>query len=471
MTSMKPIAIAAAALLAACSTMPAWQAAPDAVTVFTLETDGHAIARAITRAPSCPALEVAGAASVPMRVRAAPRAVPARVADNLGDSKPAVFDVLTCEAELPAAWTAGSAQVRIAGRPLPLPAAEVNTIVVLGDTGCRMKQPGNFFQDCAHSGTWPLEKIAGSAAALKPDLVIHVGDYHYRESPCPADEQSCSGSPWGYGYDAWDADFFHPARALLAAAPWVFVRGNHESCARAGQGWFRFVAAEHWTEARSCDDPKNDRDADFSAPFAVPLKRDGTPDTQLIVFDSSHATIKPYPADSNDYRHYFPELQAVDRLAAQAPHNFFLSHHPVLGFAPVLSGGTIEVRPGNGGLQSVMRQLHPGRLFGPGIDAALHGHIHLFEMVSFASGQPVTLVLGNAGSYRDVPLPSPLPTGTEPAPGAVVQNFTTTREFGFASLARQGGDWLLTEWDVDGHAMFHCTLHGASGRCDAAAQD
>ena len=56
---------------------------------------------------------------------------------------------------------------------------------------------------------------------------------------------------------------------------------------------------------------------------------------------------------------------------------------------------------------------------------------------------------------------------TEPAPGAVVQNFTTTREFGFASLTRQGGDWLLTEWDVDGRAMFHCTLHGANGRCDA----
>jgi hypothetical protein len=470
MKLMKRIPIAAAALLAACSNMPARQGASDAPTVFTLEVGGNAIARAITRAPACPALEAAGMAPVPMRVRAAPRTVPARGADKLGDNKPAVFDVLTCEADLPAAWTAGSIQVRIAGQPVPLPAAEVNTIVVLGDTGCRMKQPGNFFQDCEHSSAWPLAKIAGAAAALKPDLVVHVGDYHYRESPCPADQQSCAGSPWGYGFDAWNADFFRPASALLAAAPWVFVRGNHESCFRAGQGWFRFVAAERWTETRSCDDPQNDKDADFSAPYAVPLGH-GTADTQLIVFDSSHATIKPYKADSNDYSHYFAELQAVDRLAAQAPHNFFLSHHPVLGFAPELSGAKILARPGNGGLQSVMSELHPGRLFGPGIDAALHGHIHLFEMVSFASGQPVTLVLGNAGSYRDLPLPSPLPAGTEPAPGAMVQNFTTTREFGFASLSRRGDDWLLTEWDVDGHAMFHCTLHGASGRCDAPAQD
>ena len=37
------------------------------------------------------------------------------------------------------------------------------------------------------------------AAAQKPDLVIHVGDYYYRETPCPAGEAKCAGSPFGWG--------------------------------------------------------------------------------------------------------------------------------------------------------------------------------------------------------------------------------------------------------------------------------
>jgi hypothetical protein len=50
--------------------------------------------------------------------------------------------------------------------------------------------------------------------------VIHVGDYLYREDPCPAAAQAqCGGTPSGDNYGAWNADFFKPAAKLLAAAP------------------------------------------------------------------------------------------------------------------------------------------------------------------------------------------------------------------------------------------------------------
>jgi len=39
----------------------------------------------------------------------------------------------------------------------------------------------------------------------------------------------------------WNADFFDPAAPLLAVAPWIVVRGNHEDCDRAGEGWIRFL--------------------------------------------------------------------------------------------------------------------------------------------------------------------------------------------------------------------------------------
>src|SRR5580693_2482600 len=47
--------------------------------------------------------------------------------------------------------------------------------------------------------------------------------------------------PGAYGWDSWNADLFEPAVPLLAAAPWIMVRGNHEDCSRAGEGWFRFL--------------------------------------------------------------------------------------------------------------------------------------------------------------------------------------------------------------------------------------
>ena len=108
---------------------------------------------------------------------------------------------------------------------------------MLGDTGCRIK--GATLQACNDPAQWPFPQVAAAAASLKPDLVIHVGDYLYRESACPPGNQGCAGSPWGDNWTTWQADFFTPAQPLLAAAPIVLARGNHEDCKRAGPGWLR----------------------------------------------------------------------------------------------------------------------------------------------------------------------------------------------------------------------------------------
>ncbi|MFX8797610.1 metallophosphoesterase, partial [Acinetobacter baumannii] len=84
---------------------------------------------------------------------------------------------------------------------------------------------------------WPFKLGATLSASLKPDLVLHVGDFHYREKPCPAGNDGCAGSPWGDNWDVWREDFFAPADSLLRAAPWIMVRGNHELCDRGGHGW------------------------------------------------------------------------------------------------------------------------------------------------------------------------------------------------------------------------------------------
>ena len=124
---------------------------------------------------------------------------------------------------------AGSCRIRIPSR-----------VVVIGDTGCRIK--GTAVQDCNDPSKWPFASVASKAAESKPDLVIHVGDYLYREEPCPAGSQaSCGGTPAGDTWAAWNADFFTPAKNLLAAAPWAFARGNHRIVRRCSwRGWFYY---------------------------------------------------------------------------------------------------------------------------------------------------------------------------------------------------------------------------------------
>jgi len=70
---------------------------------------------------------------------------------------------------------------------------------------------------------------------------------------------------------------------LLTQAPWVFARGNHESCARSGQGWFRFIDYQAWDAQRTCNTVADYEAGDYSVPFAVSIGSEA----QIIVFDSS----------------------------------------------------------------------------------------------------------------------------------------------------------------------------------------
>ena len=138
---------------------------------------GSASARVATDSP-CPAVTIDGA-DYPMQVRAPAATIPQRpTASTLAESKPSAFPVATCELALPA----GASRVAIGGRPLPVPSRSPQRIVVIGDTGCRMKRADDAWQSCNDPNGWPFLRIAAAAARLKPDLVLHVGDYHYREN-------------------------------------------------------------------------------------------------------------------------------------------------------------------------------------------------------------------------------------------------------------------------------------------------
>lgn len=283
------VLLATSSLLLCCAAQAQTSTAENtSIAYVVLGENGVPVARLLTSDAQCPSIRF-DKREVRMSVRAVPESLPLRPTLSApADSKPSVFPLLTCEKVIPR----NTKSAMIGNLPLPLPPAEIKRIVVIGDTGCRLKKSDKAYQACNDSSLYPFAQVAAAAANWKPDLVVHVGDYHYRENACPADNPGCAGSPWGYGWDAWQADFFEPGAALLKAAPWVMVRGNHESCARAGQGWWRMIDPRPLLSARNCNDAANDNNGDFSDPYAVALGGGA----QLIVLDTSNTTLGIVPS-------------------------------------------------------------------------------------------------------------------------------------------------------------------------------
>ena len=424
---------------------------------------GKPFARVLTTDARCPLIRF-DAREVPMGVRAAPTSLPLRPTRSApADSRPSLFPLLTCEKEVPA----GTRSAAIGDLSLPLPKHEIKRIIVIGDTGCRLKKSDGAYQACNDSDLYPFARIAAAAANWKPDLVVHVGDLLYRENACPPGNPGCAGSPWGYGWNAWQADFFAPAAALLRVAPWVMVRGNHESCARAGQGWWRMIAPYPLLPGRDCNAAADDQAGDYSDPYAVPLGGDA----QLIVLDTSNTpggAIPPRDIRRVKYRDLYHRLE---KLSRQAAYNIVADHHPLLGFAAEQDRlGTLTLQPGNRGLQSVFAAIDP-LLMPPRVDVLLSGHVHMWQQVSFSSPHPTQFVSGFSGTMEDpVPLPARLPPGATPAQGAVVEQHSSwSHGFGYMTMERTGpAQWQVTVWDSSGRQLNTCSVTGRHSICALA---
>ena len=456
--------LSASALLAGCAAFnraPSGLSDQDSMYVV-LGEGGAPVARVLTSAASCPAIKIDGA-ELAMNVRAQPQTLPLRPTRSAPeDSKPSAFPLLTCEKFIPP----HAASISVAGRTLPLPHPQINRIVVIGDTGCRIKKSENAAQPCNDAQQYPFAAVAAAAAKWQPDLVVHVGDYLYRENACPEGNKGCAGSPWGYGWDAWNADFFDPARPLLQAAPWIMVRGNHESCSRAGQGWWRLIDPRQFVPGRDCVTAANDDNGDYSDPYAVPIGGD----SQFIVLDTSNTpggVIKPGDIRQIKYADMYRKL---DALSQQAGYNIGVNHHPILGFAAKEDkNGKISLNPGNGGLQSVFGAINPLYL-PPRVNAMLSGHVHVWEEVSFSSPHPTQFVAGFSGTAEDiVPLPETLSAGQTPAPGAIVEHFSSwVNGFGYMTMERNGASWDVKIWNVAGQQVNSCKIEGKRSVCQFA---
>ncbi len=380
---------------------------------------GSIEARAVVAAPGCPRARIDGVEHR-MQVRAA-----------ANPDFPTI-----CRIAVPRAARA----IAIAGHAIPLPAARVRRIVVVGDTGCRIQ--GAIVQDCADPRRWPFPQLAAAAARARPDLVIDVGDYLYRESACPVGNTGCAGSPYGDRWATWRADFFAPAAPLLAAAPWVVVRGNHEACGRAGVGWLRLLGPDPVAPGEAC--------VPHLAPYRITI---GT--LHLVVLDDANAPdVRRDAALVPTYRREFAAL-----ARAPAP-SWLLMHRPIWGAIagpldiPIGGNATLIAAIGRRGIPAPIRLM-------------LAGHIHSFEALNYGGAQrvPPQLIAGFGGDRLDR---TPRELGGaifQGDSGVKVTRGVSIPGFGFIVLRRAARGWDVDVHDVAGGVERRCWFRGGRVGC------
>jgi Calcineurin-like phosphoesterase len=400
-----------------------------------LGADGPVARAVLAGTTRCPTITI-GSVGREMSVRALP------------DSGPgAPFPILVCEMPIPA----GTASASIGNSLLPLPKPTLTSVIAFGDTGCRLKaknaksndpehdEDRGKFQDCNSPSLWPFAQIAASVAAVKPDLIIHVGDYLYRESACPPRDQGCAGSPFGDDWPSWNADFFTPAAPALRAAPWIVVRGNHEICSRAGRGYFRLL--DPWPA--SAPPPCVDLIGHYTVTVAG---------RSFIVLDSSNAAdaCPGKPCNAAPYAAEFASMRP-------SPGSWLLTHRPVWGF-------DVHRRTINATLQQALAGSN--RRLPEGIALLFAGHIHVAEVLGFADKRPPQFVLGTGGTLLAGKIKSDL--AGKRIGGSSVSYGRADHRFGFAVLkpAVQRHRASASFRDAGGTRLFDCTIGPGEVACD-----
>jgi hypothetical protein len=337
------------------------------------------------------------------------------------------FPVVACEATIPF----GTRTASILDQDLPLPQGPILRIAVIGDTGCRVNDWEKKYQACDDPEAWPFAQVAGAVADWDPDLIVHVGDYLYRESPCPEGMAGCQGNPHGDNWATWDADFFTPAGSALGAAPWLFMRGNHETCDRNPVGWFTFLDPRRYQS--TCQR--------FTEPYVTTL-----PGVSFAVIDSAEAAdTSDTPQEAAEYARQFDLLDEITPAGS-----WLVTHRPVWG---ILAGKEGEFQVENAAFEAAT-----GGSLKPDYGLVLSGHIHVAESIGFdeSSDRPPQLVSGNAGTALDE-VPTASPTARELGDRAITEAETLSA-FGFMTIEPAQDGWIVIQRDKQGAAVLTCAL-------------
>ncbi len=401
--------------------------------------DNQYAARLVSKAATCPAISIDGI-TTPMNARG---------------KRDADFPDLVCEKTVPAA----ASMIKVEGISLPAPRPDSQRIVIIGDTGCRIKS--SVVQDCNDPADWPFAAIAAAAAKESPDAVLHVGDYFYREIECPKDRPGCAASPFGDNQATWEADWLKPASPLFAAAPLLLSRGNHETCARGWKGWMLYLSPGPYEPNCRKIDP----------PFLVTLGRKSGPDIAMI--DSSEAEdIKIIPSKLDML------IAAIREIAPRFIRTtWVLSHKPIWGIYDVDEGtktvndAEVVKKEVPNGVVSNVTWVEALKATGipKNMDLALGGHIHSFQANAFGPDHPGQIMMGVSGAdLQEKPLR--LIVGKNVGGAKLASAYGVTR-YGYLIFDRNnssgGPQWKGSLKTSAGERIAACSIDGRTPRCEA----
>lgn len=334
------------------------------------------------------------------------------------------FPITVCEAKYPFATI-----MRVGNSEVMLPKVNKNIekVTVFGDTGCKSSH-----QDCdLDSDNWPFPSLVSKAAQGKfnADVVLHMGDYNYSGTPgnikikgmnqsvqvydagdntnqglCKIPGayygQNSIGSMSPDSWKHWKSDFFSAAKPLFSQVPWVFARGNHELCSRAGPGWFYLLDPNssllgQYNAQLSCPAANNPTPQILSAPYILQF-----PTLNLAMVDSTNACDYGL-LNSENYINQFSILKNLIKTAASDDKPTWIqTHRPIWGVDKLDSGGSCGKNKSNKycivnkTMQNAMKQYRLPKA----VNLIVSGHMHRFQLVDFKSDKhPDQLVVGNGG--------------------------------------------------------------------------
>jgi hypothetical protein len=331
-----------------------------------------------------------------------------------------IFPVTVCEGVMTegVAYTIKANKININAVTLK-PAS----IQVYGDSGCDDKKKCSGVQPSPQ-----FQTLAKRGAKQPTDLILHMGDYNYRgtsgsiakvkgqkvyaydagdgtanDSTCgyttTYNSQNSRHSPRPDVWKNWQADFFEAGKKLLPKAPWVFARGNHELCSRAGPGWFYFLGPGSSLAGSQFDQMQCPDQGHFSKPPAgakkhismIPPYMLSLGQIQFWVMDTANAC--DTSAGNKLTEEYTKQYQQLaDRARKSATATWVITHRPIWGFQksdkPTL----------NQMLQTALANTSAGVLPGS-VTLSLAGHMHIFESLTFHGNptRPPQIVIGNSG--------------------------------------------------------------------------
>ena len=422
------------------------------------------LARVITTGGPCPTLVVKKQSNKVKSLAMILRPRPA-------NTDPYFTGVAVCDRKLPK----NTKKAKAGGRKVPAALPEnVRRMALFADTGCRISEyKGNYeIQNCNQPSNptrgWPLNQIAKSIAADKPDVILNPGDYFYREANCPTWKftwaaAACGGSPTvptsAYPFTdsaaGWRADVFTPMAPLFPVAPIAMLRGNHEACFRAGNGFFYFLDPRPGTSGTCAPTiaggkrraPDNATTPTWSA--SLDLIRGRT--LKIAMVDSAYGNDTAIDSWANIQR---PTYQAAANQTQPGTNQeaWLLTHRPIIGHTSSwISADQTAASKGLLGNYNLI----------------LSSHIHVVQGVKIP-GLPPSLVMGNGGTSLDRnpgKMTKPLRSGATTYPNATTDWSASKWGYAIATAGKSQKTWTITQKSQNGTPFAACRLQQRAMTC------